>query len=352
MTSRSSAVDPQGLRTRFTERFSIRYPIAQAGMAFAGWSPSLAIAVARAGGIGAIGAGLLPPDVVRGMVQALKTANAGPFHINFLTPFDHEVPARICAEEKVPAVSFHWGHPKPALIQMLKDAGCTVWEQVGSIDAALRAVGDGVDVIVAQGNEAGGHNYGSMPTFALVPAMRDAIGNDTLLLAAGGVADGRGVAAALMLGADGVWVGTRLVATHEAAVHDEHKRRLVSAAGSDTTLSSIFGPDNPAFNPMRVIKNRVVREWNHRQADVPATAEALAAQPEIGSTVLGGQAMTLRKFNVLLPTPETNADWEEMPFLAGQGVGLIKDIAPAQQVVERMMSEARELLVSAGRMAS
>ena len=337
------------IRTRFTDRFSIRYPIAQAGMAFAGWSPPLAIAVARAGGIGAIGAGLLPPDVVRGMVQALKTANAGPFHINFLTPFDHDVPARICAEERVPAVSFHWGHPKPALIKLLKDAGCTVWEQVGNVEDARRAIGDGVDVIVAQGNEAGGHNYQGMPTFALVPAMRDAIG-DTLMLAAGGVSDGRGVAAALMLGADGVWVGTRLVATAEAAVHDEHKRRLVGAAGSDTTLSSIFGPENPAFNPMRVITNRVVREWNHRLSEVPATAQALAAQPEIGSTVLGGQTMTLRKFNVLLPTPETKGDWEEMPFLAGQGVGLIKDVAPAQQVVERMMSEARAVLAGAGRM--
>jgi NAD(P)H-dependent flavin oxidoreductase YrpB (nitropropane dioxygenase family) len=286
---------------------------------------------------------------VRGMVQALKAAKAGPFHINFLTPFDHDVQARICAEEGVPAVSFHWGHPKPQLIKLLKDAGCTVWEQVGTIEAARRAIGDGIDVIVAQGNEAGGHNYQSMPTFALVPAMRDAIG-DTLLLAAGGVADGRGVAAALMLGADGVWVGTRLVATNEAAVHDEHKRRLVNAAGADTTLSSIFGPENASFNPMRVITNRVVREWNHRPAEIPVTPEALAAQPEIGSTVLGGQAMTLRKFNVLLPTPDTKGDWEEMPFLAGQGVGLVKDIAPAQQVVERMMREARSLLAGAGRM--
>jgi NAD(P)H-dependent flavin oxidoreductase YrpB (nitropropane dioxygenase family) len=101
---------------------------------------------------------------------------------------------------------------------------------------------------------------------------------------------------------------------------------------------------------MRVITNRVVREWNHRLSEVPATAQALAAQPEIGSTVLGGQTMTLRKFNVLLPTPETKGDWEEMPFLAGQGVGLIKDVAPAQQVVERMMSEARAVLAGAGRM--
>jgi NAD(P)H-dependent flavin oxidoreductase YrpB (nitropropane dioxygenase family) len=89
------------------------------------------------------------------MVQALKAANAGPFHINFLTPFDHDVPARICAEERVPAVSFHWGHPKPALIKLLKDAGCTVWEQVGNVEDARRAIDDGVDVIVAQATRPG-----------------------------------------------------------------------------------------------------------------------------------------------------------------------------------------------------
>ena len=92
------------------------------------------------------------------VIQAIKGADAGPFNINFLTPFDHKEQARSCAEERVPAESFHWGHPKPATIKLLKEAGCTVWEQVGNIEDARRAVGDGVDVIVAQGQEAGGHN--------------------------------------------------------------------------------------------------------------------------------------------------------------------------------------------------
>lgn len=329
------------LETAFTRQFNIRYPLAQAGMAFAGWSPPLAIAISAAGGIGTIGAGLLPADVVRQMIGALKSANAGPFNINFLTNFDHDEQVRICAEEKVPSVSFHWGHPSTRNIQILKDAGVSVWEQVGRVEDARRAAGDGIDVVIAQGHEAGGHNYQGMGTMALVPTLRDALGDDILLLAAGGIADGRGVAAALMLGADGVWVGTRFVATPESGVHDEHRRRLVAASGDDTVFSSIFGPDNPGFNPMRVIRNRVVSDWNERVGEIP---QDLSAQPEIGTTVLGGETMTMRKFNVLLPTPDTEADWEEMPFLSGQGVGLINQVQPAAEVLEQMMQQAGDLL--------
>ncbi len=335
------------INTPFTQRYGIQQPFAQAGMAFSGWSPQLAVAVSRAGGIGGIGAGLLPEPVVRQIVGAVQAAKAGPFHVNFLTNFDHDAQARACAEMGVPIVSFHWGHPKPALIQALRDAGCSVWEQVGTIEDAKRALGDGVEVIVPQGHEAGGHNFQGLPggaaqgTFALVPTMRDALGDKVLILASGGIADGRGVAAALTLGADGVWVGTRLVATVEALAHDEHKRRLVAATGTDTVYSSIFGPNDPAFNPMRLLKNGVVREWNHRLAEVPSDT---SAQPVIGTTVMGGQDMTLRKFSVLLPTPEMQADWEETPFLAGQGVGLIHDVLPAEVVVQRMMNEAAALL--------
>jgi NAD(P)H-dependent flavin oxidoreductase YrpB (nitropropane dioxygenase family) len=335
-----------GISTRFTKRYNVRYPFAQAGMAFAGWSPQLSMAVSQAGGIGAIGAGLLPEPVVRDIVGALLASKAGPFNINFLTNFDHEAQALACAELGAPIISFHWGHPSSALIRKLRDAGCSIWEQVGTIEQAKRALGDGVEVIVAQGHEAGGHNFQGLSdtpqgTFVLVPTMRDALGDDVLLLASGGISDGRGVAASLQLGADGVWVGTRLVATDEAAIHPEHKRRVVAATGTDTVYSSIFGNDNPSFNPMRLMKNGVVKEWNHRLKEVPSNTEK---QPVIGKTMMGGQEMILHKFSVMLPTPDTQADWEEVPFLAGQGVGLVHDVLPAKQVVERMMNEAAVLL--------
>jgi NAD(P)H-dependent flavin oxidoreductase YrpB (nitropropane dioxygenase family) len=333
--------------TALTKRYNIRHPFTQAGMAFAGWSPQLAAAVSLAGGIGAIGAGLLPEPVVRDLIGAMQASNCGLYNFNFLTNFDHDAQVRACAEMKVPIVSFHWGHPSAALIKVLKDAGCEIWEQVGSIEHAKMSLGNGVDVIIAQGHEAGGHNFqgvnGTSPqgTFALLPTMRDALGDDVILLASGGIADGRGIAASLQLGADGVWVGTRLVATEEAAVHPEHKRRILAATGTDTVYSGIFGPDQPAFNPMRLLKTNVVKEWNHRLNEVPKDT---SDQPLIGSTMMGGQEMQLRKFSVLLPTPDTKGDWEEMPFLAGQAVGLVKDVLPATQVVNRMMDEAVAIL--------
>jgi hypothetical protein len=173
-----------GISTRITERFGCRHPFAGAGMAFAG-----------------------------------GTATEAPFNINLITFFDNDAQIRVCAEEKVPVISFHWGHPSSEHLKLLLDAGVAVWEQVGNMEAAKEAVGDGVEVIVAQGWEADGHNYGGLPTMVLVPEILDAV-SPALVLAAGGIVDGRGVAAAgvaaaLALGADGVWVGTRLVATRK-----------------------------------------------------------------------------------------------------------------------------------------
>jgi hypothetical protein len=125
---------------------------------------------------------------------------------------------------------------------------------------------------------------------------------------------GRGVAAALALGADGVWVGSRMVATRESAVHPEHKRRIVAASGEQTVRCSIFGPEWPDFNPMRVIRNRVVEEWNDRLSEVPTRRDDL---PEIGRTRFLGQDMVMRKFNVILATEDTEGDSEEMPWLGG-----------------------------------
>ena len=326
--------------TRMTERFGCHYPIAGAGMAFAGSTADLALAVCAGGGIGAVGVGFTPGEPLRTIIHEIRAATDAPFNINFITCFDNDAQIRICAEEKVPIASFHWGHPSPEHLKLLRDAGVSVWEQVGKVEAAKKAIGDGVEVIVAQGWEAGGHNYGGLPTMVLVPEILDAVA-PALVLAAGGIVDGRGIAGALALGADGVWVGTRLVATREAAVHTEHKRRIVEGKGEETVRSSIFGPEWPHFNPMRVLRNRVVDEWSDRLAEVPMVRDDL---PVIGRTIFLGQEMELRKFNVILPTGDTEGDWEEMPWLAGQGVGLIRDIRPAKDVVETMMADAIAIL--------
>ncbi|MEU7019964.1 nitronate monooxygenase [Streptomyces sp. NPDC046203] len=330
------------LTTRLTERFGVRYPFVCAGMAFAGGTADLAAAVSGAGGIGAVGAGLLPPDTLRQVVHEIRErAGDAPFHVNLITYFDNTEAVRVCVEERVPIVSFHWGHPPATQLERLRDAGLSVWEQVGSADAARRAVDDGVEVVVAQGWEAGGHNYGGLPTMVGVPAVVDAVGDRALVLAAGGIADGRQVAAALCLGADGVWVGTRLVASQEAHVHPEHHRRLVASLGEDTVLSRIFGPEWPEFNPMRVQRDRVVAEWNDRQADVPTDRDGL---DQVGTTDFQGEWTVLRKFNPFPPVPATDADWEEMPWLMGQGVGLVHDIRPAGDIVREVMEQAERVL--------
>jgi len=343
------------IATRFTQRFGVRHPFACAGMAFAGLTPDLAIAVSKAGGIGAIGVGFTPPHVLREYIRAVKAATPSPFNVNCITCFDNDAQVKVCAEEGVPIVSWHWGHPSDENRRILRDAGVSSWEQVGSVDDAKRAVDDGAEVVIAQGYEAGGHNYQGLagqpglPTFVLLPTLVDAVGSQAMVLGSGGISDGRGVAGALALGADAVWVGTRMVATTEASVHDEHKRRIVAAKGEDTVFTSIFGPEWPHFNPMRLQRNRVVAEYNHRLAEVPTERGGLAV---VGKTVLYGQPMEMRKFNVILPTPETEADWEEMPWLMGQGVGLVKDIQPAGEVVERMMREAQTVLGRLGRSLS
>jgi NAD(P)H-dependent flavin oxidoreductase YrpB (nitropropane dioxygenase family) len=332
------------LETRLTSAYGVQHPVVAAGMAFVGTPPDLAVAVCRAGGIGSLGIGPLPPEAARAQVQAVRTQTDRPLNVNLITPLAQEEHLRVCIEERVPIVSFHWGHPPRAWIDLLHGAGIRVWEQVGSVQAAREAVDDGVDVVVAQGSEAGGHNRASLPTFVLVPAVVDAVA-PALVLAAGGVTDGRQLAAALALGADGVWVGTRLVASAEGHAHPEYKRRLVEAEGAAARLTPIFGPEMPDFNPMRVLENRVVREYAGREHEVPTDT---SGEPVIGSTVFMGQEATLRRFTNWVPVPTTQGDLDEMPLLAGQGVGGIRDVRPAAEVLREMVDEAARTLFRLG----
>jgi NAD(P)H-dependent flavin oxidoreductase YrpB (nitropropane dioxygenase family) len=329
------------ISTRFTKAYGVEHPIAAAGMAFAGMVPSFTIAAANSGVMASFaGVGLMPTPVIEQRIRQVQAATNKPFHVNFITVYTQDEHIDLCVSLKVRAVSFHWGGPKTEWIAKLKTAGIAVWEQVGSVADARKAVAAGIDCIVAQGAEAGGHNYGELPTFALVPAVRDAIG-DTMLLAAGGIADGRGLAASLALGADGAWIGTRFVATNEGHVHEAYKSKLVQANGTDTTKTRIFGKHHPDFNPIRVLRNRVVEQWNDRADDVPTdnSKEVL-----VGSMDMFGVPTELRKFTNLVPMPDAQGDFEELPLLAGQGVGLIKSIEPISAVVRNMIEQAHEIL--------
>jgi len=325
------------LRTRFTEAYGLSTPIAQAGMAFVAMTPDLAVAVSNAGALGSLGVGLLPGPAMIQVIAGIRAGTSGPFNVNFITALTEQAQIDAACAAGVAVVSFHWGHPPRAWIDQLHTAGVRVFEQVGSVDDAKRAVDDGVDVIVAQGLEAGGHNYATLPTFALVPLVVDAVA-PALVLAAGGIADGRGLAAALMLGADGAWIGTRLVATDESGAHDGYKSRLVAANATETVRTALFGPETPQFNPMRVLRNRVVEQWQDRPVD---TAE----RPVIGHTKLGGQEVEMRRFSNLVPMRDlTTGDLEEMALLSGQGVGLIDSVKGAASVIADITTQATELL--------
>jgi len=160
------------------------------------------------------------------------------------------------------------------------------------------------------------------------------------VIAAGGIADGRGVAAALALGAEGVCVGTRLIASREAHAHEEYKRLVVEARESDIARTNMFGTQWPDA-PMRVIRNRVVKEWSGRDAKTPAQP----VPPQfIGTTILAGQEYRMPKFSAILPTPETAGDFEEMCLAAGESAGLVHDIKPAGRIVQEMMAEAERVI--------
>ncbi len=142
------------IATQLTESYGIRHPFVVAGMGFAGMRPPLAVAICEAGGIGSVGVAAMPPPALRRLITAVRAQTSAPFDVNLLGVFATPEHIEVCAEERVPIVSFHWGHPERAVIERLHQAGCRVWEQVGSTDNAIRAVADGVDAIVAQGIEA------------------------------------------------------------------------------------------------------------------------------------------------------------------------------------------------------
>lgn len=334
------------ISTRLTEKYGLSVPIVQAGMAFAGMTPPLGIAVSEAGGMGSIaGVGIIPPEGVAMLVGGMNAGTKRAYHVNFITFFTSQAHIDLMCKMKPKAVSFHWGHPQKAWIDQMHEAGIDVWEQVGSVADAVTAVADGIDLVIAQGSEAGGHNYGTAGTIALTPAIVDAVGDKALVLSAGGIVDGRGLAAALMLGADGAWIGTRFVATLEASVADEYKQRIVEADTSGTALTHIFGREHPVFNPIRVLRTPLVTEWNDKVDEIAVGPEH---HPKIGEMDLLGQQVPLHRFTNMVPMQGATGAFDELPMLAGEGLGLIKDLPSAAEVVERMGAEARQLLSKYG----
>lgn len=302
------------MENRITQLFSIEHPLIQAGMIWnSGWR--LASAVSNAGGLGLIGAGSMYPDVLRTHIQKCKKATQKPHGVNvpMLYPNLEEI-ITIIIEEKVPIVFTSAGNPK-TYTQKLKDQGITVVHVVSSVKFALKAQEAGVDAIVAEGFEAGGHNgRDETTTFTLLPMVREQV--SIPLIAAGGIATGRGMLAAMVLGADGVQVGSRFVASEESSAHQAFKNSVVEAKEGDTLLTL------KELAPVRLLKNKFFDDVMELYAKNP-TKEQLVE--------LLGRARAKRGM--------FEGDLVDGELEIGQIAGLIHDIKPAAVIVEEIMSE-------------
>ena len=299
---------------RITELFNIQYPIVQAGMI---WNSGykLASAVSNAGGLGLIGAGSMYPDILREHIQKCKKATSKSFGVNvpMLYPNIEEIMS-IIVEEGVKIVFTSAGNPK-TWTSFLKEKGITVVHVVSSAKFAMKAQEAGVDAIVAEGFEAGGHNgRDETTTFTLIPMVREQI--SIPLIAAGGIATGRGMLAAMVLGADGVQVGSRFVASHESSSHNNFKEMVVKVQEGDTHLTL------KELAPVRLIKNKF---WQDVQ-DLYKTSPSI---DDLKSLL--GRARAKRGM--------FEGDLIEGELEIGQIAGLIHDIKPAAQIVADMMAE-------------
>ena len=297
-----------------TELFKIELPIIQAGMIWcSGWE--LASAVSNAGGLGLIGAGSMYPDVLRTHIQKCKAVTSKPFGVNLplLYP-DIDKHIQVILEERVPVVFTSAGNPK-TWTKTLIDAGITVVHVVSNVKFALKCEEAGVDAIVAEGFEAGGHNgREETTTFCLIPLVREAV--KLPLIAAGGIGTGRGIFGAFALGADGVQVGSRFVASEESSAHPNFKARVIEAKEGDTELSL------KQLTPVRLLKNKFYQEVK--------AAEMRGASAQELETLLGSRRSKRGMFE---------GDLEEGELEIGQIAAAVKKIQPAGEIVREMWQE-------------
>jgi NAD(P)H-dependent flavin oxidoreductase YrpB (nitropropane dioxygenase family) len=329
------------LKTGITEQYGLKVPFVNAGMAFIATAP-LARAVCKAGGMGMLGSPSIPRDVLQAAIRDVKAADPACFGVDIIARFSGIEHIEVCVTEKVPVVVFFWDDAPDEWLSRLRAAGSHIWFQVGSVDEAKSALRRGAQGLVVQGSEAGGHNRAAAATFSLLPAVIDAVPS-VPVVAAGGIADGRTVAAALALGADAVWVGTRLLASFEAYAHPQYKDRVVAAGVEDTARHLIFGPEFPDAST-RGLRNRIVREWERRDNPPPYKGVAEQELPVIGQARIYGQEFPMKRFCGFPPTQEFTGDFEEMSLLAGESVGQTKRLMSAAGIIDEMIKGAEAVI--------
>lgn len=329
------------LETSFTRAFGIECPIAQAPMG-GSVTVDLICAVCEAGGLGMQGVSWHEPAAMVAEIAAIKRRTARPFAVNLALQWDQQDRLARCLDAGAPVVSLFWGEPT-AYFPRLRAAKVKTIVTVGSADEAKRAADLGADAICAQGVEAGGHVWSTVGTMVLLPAVVDAV-TPLPVIAAGGIADGRGLAAVLALGGAGAWIGTRFLATPEAHAHEEWKRRIVAARETDTVYTELFDLDWPNA-PHRVLRNSTYDRWDATGRPAsgrrPGEGESVARQPD-GTALL--------RYSDTGPAPGASGEIEATCLYAGQSAGLVHDILPAGALVRRIVVEAEAALARAGAM--
>lgn len=314
------------IHTPLSDLLGIRHPIALGGMA-GHTSVPLVTAVSNAGGLGTLGVSRIPAEQIPTDIAAIRGGTTRPFGVNFLLFDARQATIDVALNQRPPVFAATWARADQdlrALFGSAHEAGSLVLYQTGTVAEALRAKTAGADVIIAQGTEGGGH-VGWMATMAVLPMIVDAVGS-TPVMAAGGIADGRGLAAALALGAQGAVLGTRFLATKESPLHPNFKQAVLDSDGHDTMLTEI--PDIVRGNVWpgamaRSRRNAFIERWAGREWELrERQPEALAALQEAWAA----------------------GDAANVSLLIGQDAGLIRDIPAAGELVERIVAEAEALL--------
>lgn len=305
------------IKTDICDLLQIEYPIFQGGMAWLG-TAELAAAVSEAGGLGIIGAGHMPPDIFRNEIHKLKERTSKPFGCNIMlmSPFVKEV-MEVVVEERVPVITTGAGNPG-VYVPALKEIGTKVIPVVASVLLAKRLLRGGIDAIIAEGTESGGH-VGDITTMALIPQVVDAV--DVPVIAAGGIADGRGMAAAFALGAKAVQMGTRFVLSEECIAHENYKNAVLKAKDRSTVMTGLT-----TGHPVRIIDNQLAHKYKNLEFSGGSKEEL----ENLG-------AGTLRKAAI-------EGDVKEGSVMIGQIAGMLHDVKPCKEIITDIMTEAETVI--------
>jgi nitronate monooxygenase len=337
------------LETPLCRTLGIEYPILSVGMGQAA-GPELASAVSNAGGFGVLGMSGMETAEIRRLIGRTRELTEGPFGVNIIIAEEDEGDRQLigseiaaAAGESVAAVVLFWGDPAP-YVELAHRHGAKVLIQVGSIEEAVAAAEAGVDAVIAQGIEAGGHVRGTTSIWELVPATVRAI-DPVQVLASGGIGDGAGLARALTLGAQGVSLGTRFVASDEAWLHPAYKQRVVEATAEDTVLNELYDVGWPDA-PHRTLRNKTLGEWE--AARRPSPGERPGEGTSIGKkSKPTGEVIEWPRYAVGTAPPDFDGDIEYAPLWAGESCSVVNDIKPAAQIVRDLVRDAKAALAAA-----